>query len=229
MGIGPATKLLRSVAKLLRRKMRETDIVARYGGDEFAIIHPDANLAGACKSAQRACESIAKHSFAHDGKTLRVTVSLGVAEVQRNEDVAETVKRADDAMYASKEAGRNCIHFHNGKAVCRLDAKKEPAPARADLSQRTGSREPTLCSGSAPRSPLPVQEASGKRPSDSVAELETRLELPGRTLFCQQVRNRLAEWKRGGPTFSVALIKPCGDDKSWGKLRDNRRERSCPA
>ncbi len=124
-------KLLRDVAQVLRQAMRETDMVARYGGDEFAIIHPGAKLADACASTERAREAMEKFPFAHDGKDLRVTVSLGVAEVLGDEDPAETLKRADCAMYASKKAGRNCVHFHDGEALHRLGANQEPVLSAA--------------------------------------------------------------------------------------------------
>src|SRR5208283_956672 len=107
-------EVLRNVAKVLRRKMRETDIVARYGGEEFAVIHPGTGLADACKSALRACEAVKNSQFVHDGQSLQVTVSLGVAELMSHENAGETLKRADRAMYASKVAGNNCIHFHDG-------------------------------------------------------------------------------------------------------------------
>src|SRR5208337_2842910 len=74
-------EVLRNVAKVLRRTMRETDMVARYGGDEFAVIHPGTSLADACKSVLRACAAVEKSQVVHDGNRFQVTVSFGVAEV----------------------------------------------------------------------------------------------------------------------------------------------------
>ncbi len=202
-------ELLRNVSKLLRRNLRETDLVARYGGDEFAIVQPDTDLASACESARRACATIENYPFSYDGKRLRVTASLGVAEVQSDEDAAETVKRADEAVYASKNAGRNCVHVHDGNVVRRVDATDDPAHSTADVPQQ----DLPMPRGQQAEA-APDQEAEGISPADSAADPENCLDLSGRTLFCQQVRNRIAEWKRGGPTFSVALIKPCGHFKN---------------
>ena len=196
-------EVLRNVAKVLRRKMRETDMVARFGGDEFAIIHPGTGLADACKSAQRACEAIKSYPFVHEGQNLQVTVSIGVANLLSEENAGETLKRADTAMYASKEAGRNCIHFHDGKVVCRLDADKEFVLPPAGIQAQVHSAS---CRRQDDKKTRPDADAASRARSDAVAEPDMSLGLPGRTCFCQQVRNRMAEWRRGGPIFSVALI-----------------------
>ena len=97
-------EVLRSVAQLLRRKMREMDLVARYGGEEFAIMLPGTNLYDASKAAVRAWEAIEKCQFPHVEKEGRVTVSLGVAEVLGDEDGATLVARADKALMPPRRA-----------------------------------------------------------------------------------------------------------------------------
>ncbi|MGA2256310.1 MAG: diguanylate cyclase [Thermoguttaceae bacterium] len=206
-------EVLRNVATVLRRTIRETDMVARYGGDEFAIIHPGSSLVEACKSAQRACGAIEKHQFVSNGQNLRVTVSLGVAEVRHDENAAETLKRADSAMYASKIAGRNCVHYHDGEVFHRVGAGKEPVLSSADIQQHSA---PLPCGCEEGENAKPPQDVKGKTQLEGIVEAEVLSELPGRTCFCQQVRNRMAEWKRGGPAFSVALIKVHQYDKSGG-------------
>ena len=106
------------------------DLVARYGGEEFAVMLPGTNLDDACKAAMRAGEAIEKCQFRHDGKELRVTVSFGVAEVLGNEDGAMLVARADKALYAAKEGGRNCAYRHDGETVDRVVGNKERAARR---------------------------------------------------------------------------------------------------
>jgi diguanylate cyclase len=207
-------EVLRHVAKVLRRKMRETDMVARYGGEEFAIIHPGTGMADACKSAVRACEAIENHQFVHEGKSFRVTVSLGVAEVRSNESAIETLKRADSAMYASKSDGRNCVHFHDGAAFRRVGGDGEPIHSSSDTQP---PRETVQSQFEEAENPKPAQDLEAKPRTQNAAEFEMLLDLPGRTRFCQQVRNRMAEWKRGGAGFSVVLLKAsngneCGDD-----------------
>ncbi|MGO9115173.1 MAG: GGDEF domain-containing protein [Thermoguttaceae bacterium] len=211
-------EVLRNVARVLRRKMRETDMVARYGGDEFAIIHPGTGLADACKSALRACEAVGNSHFVHDGQSLQVTVSLGVAELLSNENASETLKRADAAMYASKEAGNNCIHFHDGKVICRVVTSQQPLASPVDV-QPQSQPVPGKCKEDEKAGTAPDAECSAR--SDEVAEPEMLLNLLGRTCFCQQVRNRMAEWNRSGPIFSVALIavSQCGE---CGRNSDQR-------
>ncbi len=112
-------EVLRTMAKLLHRKMREMDLVGRYGGEEYAVILPGANLDDACKAALRACEAVEKARFHYNGKELRVTASFGVAEMSGCRDGAALVGRADKALYAAKEGGRNGVYSHDGKDVSR--------------------------------------------------------------------------------------------------------------
>jgi diguanylate cyclase len=199
-------EVLRSVAKLLRRKMRETDMVARYGGEEFAIIHPGTSVVEACASALRACEAIEKNSFVYEGNNLHVTVSLGLAEILSNETANDMLKRADSAMYAAKEAGRNCVYLHDGKDFRRVVAGQDPLGPQGEIPLQDQSVPASIQEEEPAR---PVEEAPSENLAEAAAAPETPLDLLGRTYFCQQVRSRMAEWQRGGPAFSVALIEVC--------------------
>ena len=103
--------LLQSVAQRLKAAVRETDTVARFGGDEFALILPDTGSPGARAVAERIRERIARHRFlAGDGLDIHLTASVGVATLP---DVAiaadELVQAADAAMYRVKDRGKNGI------------------------------------------------------------------------------------------------------------------------
>ena len=199
-------EVLRGVAKLLRRKMREMDLVARYGGEEFAIVLPGTNLDDACKAALRACEAIEKFPFRHDEKELRVTASFGVAEVLGNEDGAMLVARADKALYAAKEGGRNCAYRHDGEAVDRVVGDHGVrSRVQRPTAERTGALRIRQDKKAGP--PPDTGDTEPKPALPRAVELDALSGLPCRTTFCQQVRNRMAEWKRGGPTFSVVLIE----------------------
>ena len=96
---------------VIRGSARETDIVARFGGDEFALILPDTGLAGALHVAERIRERLAGHGFlASDGFDIHLTASVGVATLPEVATAAdELVQAADAAMYRVKDRGKNGI------------------------------------------------------------------------------------------------------------------------
>jgi diguanylate cyclase (GGDEF)-like protein len=99
-------------AGVIRRSARETDIVARFGGDEFALVLPDTGSEGAAAVGERIRDKIAAHGFLRgEGLDIHLTVSVGVATLP---DVAATaeqlIKAADHAMYWVKDHGKNGIH-----------------------------------------------------------------------------------------------------------------------
>jgi diguanylate cyclase len=127
-------EVLRGVARVLRKAMPENYLVARYGGEEFAIVFPNSTLAAVKEVAERARLAIASGRFRYEGRELRVTSSAGLAELAIGENEATFVKRADEALYASKHAGRNCAHYNDGFAnlLIKLDnAKPANKPAAA--------------------------------------------------------------------------------------------------
>jgi diguanylate cyclase len=109
-------RVLKGVAKVLADTVRGMDLISRYGGEEFAVILPGTTLDVGRIAVQRLCAAIGLTTFKIDGLELTITMSGGLAEAQTGEDATALVKRADAALYASKEAGRNCVHFHDGAA-----------------------------------------------------------------------------------------------------------------
>jgi diguanylate cyclase (GGDEF)-like protein len=101
-------EVLRGVGEVLRQTARLSDVVARVGGEEFAILAADTDEAGAVRCAERLLEACAAHKFALRGDR-KVTFSIGVAFAQaRTDNVAQVLRgRADAALYAAKAAGRN--------------------------------------------------------------------------------------------------------------------------
>jgi len=110
-------QVLQAIARVLERTVRQMDLGARYGGDEFAALMPASSLEDAQCGARRIREAIENTVVHFEGQTLRVTVSIGLAERLPSEDGVSLIKRADEALYAAKRAGRNCIRLHDGKAM----------------------------------------------------------------------------------------------------------------
>ena len=113
------SRALVEAAAVIRRCARETDVVARFGGDEFAIILPDTGSEGAAAVGDRVRERMAAHPFlAGDGLSLRLTASVGVATLP---DVAasaeELVRAADMAMYHVKESGKNGVRIAQAEGL----------------------------------------------------------------------------------------------------------------
>lgn len=106
-------KVLKSVAELLKNtRLRKSDRICRYGGEEFALILPGTRGKDAVKIAERLRKSIAKHSTAcADDLTLMITCSFGVATASPNgpEEATQLIEQADLALYRAKSAGRNRV------------------------------------------------------------------------------------------------------------------------
>jgi diguanylate cyclase len=117
-------EVLRTLGKRLPQLVKSTDSAGRYGGEEFAVILHGARLLEAQDAANRIRAAIECLTVDIGGSTLSVTASLGVAEAVPGEDGRKVLSRADECVYASKRAGRNCTHWHNG-ATCVLAAERK--------------------------------------------------------------------------------------------------------
>lgn len=107
-GHAAGDEVLKRVAQICWETVRDTDIAGRIGGEEFAVILVECGLETAHKVAERIRCRVAGHLFHVEEKTIRCTISAGTSELNSKEDNLEKLmKRADDALYRAKKAGRN--------------------------------------------------------------------------------------------------------------------------
>lgn len=103
-------RVIVAVARLCGTQTRDSDVAARIGGEEFAILLPETDLAEAHAVAERLRAAVAELSFESSGGPAAVTASIGAALADANAaDHAELMKRADEALYTAKRGGRNCV------------------------------------------------------------------------------------------------------------------------
>jgi diguanylate cyclase (GGDEF)-like protein len=103
-------KALAAVAKSLNQSAaRGFNLIARVGGEEFAILFPGADLTEAARLCEVIRQNIAREPLALDGETLALTVSLGVTEIAREDAFDACLGVADRALYAAKQGGRNRV------------------------------------------------------------------------------------------------------------------------
>jgi diguanylate cyclase (GGDEF)-like protein len=96
---------------LFSQVLRSTDIVCRYGGEEFAVILPDATLSDAAPRAEQLREAVGEAEIEPRMRNLRVNISVGVsAYPEVDPGSKELLRSADSALYAAKKAGRNRVH-----------------------------------------------------------------------------------------------------------------------
>ncbi|MFN3362200.1 MAG: GGDEF domain-containing protein, partial [Pseudanabaenaceae cyanobacterium] len=97
-----------ALAELLLRVVRHTDIVGRFGGEEFAVLLPETDRAGAECVAERLRQAVAEMVLPLGDAVIQYTVSVGVA-VWQGRDMEHLIRQADDALYQAKHRGRNCV------------------------------------------------------------------------------------------------------------------------
>lgn len=112
-------RVLLAVAEQLREHLRPTDLVARFGGDEFAALLPELSVADAQQAAERLRQKIAE--IAPPSLSTKITVSIGIAARLEGDGLGTLVQRADEAMYGAKAGGRDRVVAHDGSDADVID------------------------------------------------------------------------------------------------------------
>ena len=100
--------VLVAVCKCVRAELRQIDMLARWGGEEFVILLPHSELEQACRLAEAIRMRVEAHSFPVVG---RLTASFGVAQIHRQDTLDSALKRSDEALYEAKASGRNRVNW----------------------------------------------------------------------------------------------------------------------
>jgi diguanylate cyclase len=128
--------VLQAVANSLRQAVRDSDLLTRYGGEEFAVLLSGASEEEFTNAAERVRQFVEQLPVSCAGQELQVTISGGIAAAGGVEEAVELMQRADEALYASKSDGRNCVHWHDGRRSVRITPKEISAttPSQAEAS-----------------------------------------------------------------------------------------------
>lgn len=102
-------KVLKIIANVLSKRLRPTDFIARFGGEEFVLLMPDSALGDALELGERLRAAIEACPFHFKGERVTITMSIGMAQFQPGERSDLALKRADEALYRAKAAGRNQV------------------------------------------------------------------------------------------------------------------------
>ncbi|WP_456431968.1 diguanylate cyclase [Thermosulfuriphilus sp.] len=113
-------EVLKTVARLLKENVREVDRLYRYGGEEFLLLMPHTHCRDALKVCERLIKKVGDHlfSFPNRGFSFRITLSAGIAELEKEDTPESLLERADATLYAAKIKGRNkacgCLYSDRG-------------------------------------------------------------------------------------------------------------------
>ncbi|MCB9228444.1 MAG: sensor domain-containing diguanylate cyclase [Deltaproteobacteria bacterium] len=106
--------ILEKVAHIFRQNFRKSDILCRYGGEEFLAILPSTEIKGALLAAEKLRSAIEADTFIFNGTNIPVTMSLGLSQIKIGyESGNEAISRADAALYKAKKNGRNRVCLHD--------------------------------------------------------------------------------------------------------------------
>ena len=110
--------VITQIAAICQQHKRKSDLIARFGGEEFLLLLPETALAAAQRVAERMRRKVELRAFSFSSNAFNATISVGVAEANPSMNtIFDLIKVADRALYVAKESGRNC--------VCVLDALRE--------------------------------------------------------------------------------------------------------
>ncbi len=194
--------ILRQAAGIVKKMARGRDLVARFSGDTFALLLNQTTMHDAIPVAERLRKALSEAGFSQGTRPLRVTASVGIAQLSAEELTAANTERVTQALDAAKAAGGNVCFRHDG-ATCHpvSSAFQTKAQREAEESMTLAALWRDATSAILPTNNEPAGPSASSMSADGLPELS------GRSLFAANLARRLAEWKRGGASVSVALLR----------------------
>ena len=105
-GHGTGDQVLIDLTRLVMSNTRKSDLLGRWGGEEFILIMQDSDLSSTHAAAEKICQKVAEHDFSI---SRQVSCSFGIAQLDNEESIDRLIMRADEAMYQAKSNGKNCV------------------------------------------------------------------------------------------------------------------------
>jgi len=146
--------ILRESARLIREQLRNCDVIARYGGEEFSILLTNTSQRVARDVAERIRNRLDRYPFElpESGKTLHVTVSIGISTLSSLQGLEDTtrlgrilIENADQALYVAKSDGRNCVRAYSPEALLSRDTPAESVQdSDEDIATQYGKSDEEL-------------------------------------------------------------------------------------
>lgn len=186
--------VLMSVGKAIAQHVRSGDLAARYGGEEFAVIFPSTSGEQARVIAERVRVAVASYRCDFSSVPVSVTASGGLSELLRNDSIKTWIQRADEALYRSKDSGRDCGHWHDGRQLIPLVDKPVAKVAAARKNDRS------LANGVA-------VDADHCEDDDRESMIDPETQLPNISAFTKNLARVFAESRRTGVTMSIIMIR----------------------
>ncbi len=109
MGHTVGDNVLSRLGNCLESQVRESDMVGRYGGEEFVFLMPMMERDDAAAMMERVRKAVSQLTWSEIGQDAKITISCGVTKIEAGDSVDSVIKRADDALYAAKRAGKDQV------------------------------------------------------------------------------------------------------------------------
>jgi diguanylate cyclase (GGDEF)-like protein len=151
-------EVLRVVSQLLDARLQPHGMVARFGGEEFVMLLHDKSLAEAVDLIEQTRIAIGTREVRFEGKCLKVNASVGIGALEPQQTPEEWLQRTDEALYRSKEVGRNCAHYIDQGRFIRAGATPTEGAAEKSASVAAVTTSPKSDSLESPRVTPPAQE-----------------------------------------------------------------------